>query len=127
MLSFIKQGQVEHIKALYEKGEVYFSTVNFIKNCDESGRGDSHRGLIQRFYIPGGEVFFKSIDENDIGIPFKSVSMVIPSGFIGNIYSFSTIYRSDVEACIDMNEKILLKTRLHFGKAAVFILDCQVL
>lgn len=128
-VSFIKRGQNEHIKALFEKGEVYISTVDFIKNCDESGRGDSHEGLIQRFYIPEGEVFFKSIDEvideNDIGIPFKSASMIIPSGFIGNIYSFSTIYRSDLEAAIEMNEKILLKTRLHFGEAAVFIRDCQ--
>jgi len=47
-----KRGQKEHISALYNEGEVYINSIDFIRKCDSNeDRTDEDDGLLYREYL----------------------------------------------------------------------------
>jgi hypothetical protein len=47
-----RRGKYEHIKALYEEGEVYINSIDFIRTCDNNEeRADKDDGIFYRDFI----------------------------------------------------------------------------
>lgn len=106
-----RRGRPEHIKALYEKGELYINTIDFIRKCDGNWeRSDPEDSILERNYLGEGTVRFcdvgKDIDEDGVSMP--AINMVIRTDHAhkGNIYCLSGVYsehitgdRKDTDFC----------------------------
>lgn len=117
-----RRGKEEHIKALYEKGEIYINSIDFIRKCDENEeRSDEDDGISYRKFI--GEATVKICNvENDIeknGIALRADNVIIKQDneVRGNIYCLSGIYSEDL---IGNREDIKNQTQ-SFGDSLIFI------
>jgi len=119
-----RRGETEHIKNLFEKGEIYINTVDIIRNCDNiKERSDPNDSIMERQFK--GDVTVKmcdvGLDINKFGIPFNAKNFVlnIDSNNKGNIYCLSGIYAKDL---IDKTEVTEFKTK-SFGESLIVIID----
>ena len=95
-----RRGEAEHIKALYEKGEVYINTIDHIRKCDKNDdRSDNQDGISERQFIGNAkvEICKVGLDINTHGVSFNGTDCVkyYDSGEKGNIYCLSGIFIGD--------------------------------
>ena len=47
-----RRGEPEHLLALFEKGEVFINTIDYIRECDRNeDRADPHDGIDRRHFV----------------------------------------------------------------------------
>ncbi|SFC84106.1 hypothetical protein [Spirosoma endophyticum] len=112
----------EHIKALYEKGEVYINTIDFIRECDQNeDRSDTQDGISTRSFLGAVKVKLCDIgqDINKDGISLDGINgvMVTDSDEKGNIYCLNGIYS---EHLMDERNDLEFNTKT-FGKSLILI------
>lgn len=117
-----RRGKQEHIKALYEKGEVYINSIDFIRECDKNeDRSDINDGILKRKFIGEAEIRMCDVGR-DIeleGTSFNTLNLSITTDHVnrGNIYCLSGVYGDHLlsnESCIEFNTKT-------FGQALILI------
>lgn len=96
-----RRGTKEHIEALYEKGEIYINTIDFIRKCDDNEeRADKDDSIKYRKYIDNAqiEMFDFGTDSQTTGLKMSAENLVLKEDNIntGNIYCFSKIYSEDL-------------------------------
>jgi len=92
-----RRGKSEHIKALYEEGEVYLNTIDFIRKCDiNAERSDPYDGIAQRLFLGNVEVKMcnvgKDIDKDGISLNAVNCTLIEDSVQKGNIFCMSGIF-----------------------------------
>jgi len=79
----IRRGKEEHIRNLYEKGELYINTISLLRNCDDNPeRTDPEDCLVFRpgnKYIDGNIFCFYGVYYNHLNIPNDSMDIEIDS------------------------------------------------
>jgi len=88
---------LKELKMLYERGEIYLNTIDFIRKCDQNvERTDPHDGISKRLFF--GDVKVKMCDVgkdiNKEGVTFDANEcvMIEDSEQKGNIYCLSGIF-----------------------------------
>jgi hypothetical protein len=117
-----RRGQEEHIKALYEKGEVYINSIDFIRKCDNNDeRTDADDGIYFRKYIGEAKITLcevgKDLDKDGITIDSSNVVFKNDHQEKGNIYCLTGIYSEHLSG--DRND-ITFETK-SFGESIIFI------
>lgn len=92
-----RRGNPEHIKALYEKGEIYLNTIDFIRKCDENfDRTDPNDGISKRLFLGNVKVKMcdvgKDINKQGVTLDANNCVMIQDSEQKGNIYCLSGIF-----------------------------------
>ncbi len=60
-----RRGKIEHIKALYEEGEVYINTIDFIRTCDNNPeRADVDDGILFRKFLGEAKITICDVGKN---------------------------------------------------------------
>lgn len=92
-----RRGKHEHIKALYEEGEVYINSIDFIRTCDNNEeRADKDDGIFFRNFIGEAKITIceedKDLDKD--GLTMESFNVVLKNDHEekGNIYCLTGIY-----------------------------------
>lgn len=79
----IRRGKEEHIRNLYEKGELYINTISFLRSCDDNPeRTDSEDCLVFRpgnKYVNGNIFCFYGIYCKHLNIPDNFMDVEIES------------------------------------------------
>jgi hypothetical protein len=93
---FFRRGKKEHIASMYEKGEIYLNTIDFIRNCDENmERSDPEDGIFERKFLGDAKIKFcdvgKDIDKEGIEINGKDLIFQTDTTEKGNIFCLSAI------------------------------------
>lgn len=121
-----RRGKPRHIKALYEKGEIYFNTIDFIRKCDQNAdRSDPNDGISKRLFL--GDVKVKMCDVgkdiNKEGVTFDANDcvMIEDSEQKGNIYCLSGIFS---EHLMGNRNDIQFDTK-SFGESLILIYKPQ--
>lgn len=96
-----KRGQSKHIKALYEHGEIYMSSVDFIRNADENTeRTDKHDGFAFREYIGKTKLTIaktaEDLEKNGLTFDTENTYIVYDEEIKGNIYCLTGIYSEEL-------------------------------
>lgn len=122
-----RRGKEEHIKALYENGEIYINTIDFIRKCDENEeRSDEDDGINYRKFF--GEATIKMCDVGDDieknGFTLKTDNLILKQDneVKGNIYCLTGIYSTDL---MGEREEIRHKTQ-SFGDSLILIYKPQI-
>lgn len=117
-----RRGKENHIKALYENGEILINTVDFIRECDDNQeRSDSEDGLKGRKYL--GDVKIKLCDVGlnieKHGMNFNGHDCVLnyDNEKKGNIYCLSGIYTKHITG---KRENLEFNTK-SFGDSLILI------
>lgn len=122
-----RRGKKEHINALFEKGELYINSIDFIRDCDKNQeRSDENDGINYRKFI--GEATIKVCDvgkdiEKD-GVAFNADNTVLISDneIKGNIFCLTGIYSEDL-----MGERNDIKYETQsFGEGLILIHKPQI-
>ena len=117
-----RRGKKEHIEALFENGELYINSIDFIRKCDENQeRSDEDDGINYRKFI--GEATIQMCDvgkdfEKD-GFSLKTENLVLKQDneIKGNIFCLTGIYSEDL-----MGERQEIKYQTQsFGESIIFI------
>jgi hypothetical protein len=117
-----RRGNPEHIKALYEKGEIYLNTVDYIRKCDDNeDRSDPHDGVSKRLFLGDVKVRMckvgKDMDKHGINFDANNAVMIEDSEKKGNIYCLSGIFSEDL---MGERNNLQLNTK-SFGEALILI------
>lgn len=117
-----RRGQDEHIKALYENGEVYMNSIDFIRKCDNNDeRTDKNDGINFREFIGDAKITLcdvgKDLDKDGITFDSHSVALNNDNQDRGNIYCFTGIYSEHLSG--NRND-ITFETK-SFGDSIIFI------
>jgi hypothetical protein len=98
-----RRGQPQHIKALYEKGEVYINPINFIRYWDDNAeRSDPNDGILSRDFWGETKITFgpPESDMSQHGPPMYSNNLVMATDHIdsekGNIYCSTALHGRDL-------------------------------
>ena len=96
-----KRGQSKHIKALYENGEIYMSSVDFIRNADENTeRTDKHDGFAFRKYLGKTKLTIaktaEDLEKNGLTFDTENTYIVYDEEIKGNIYCLTGIYSEEL-------------------------------
>ncbi|QQT27642.1 hypothetical protein [Sphingobacterium spiritivorum] len=117
-----RRGKREHIEALFNTGEVYINSVDFIRNCDNNWeRSNEEDGIHGRNYLGEGKVILCEIggDFDKDGTTFDAKDILIRHDNLqkGNIYCLTGIYSEHFSG--NRNE-IRFETQ-SFGDTVIFI------
>ncbi len=117
-----RRGKTEYIKNLFEEGEIYMNTVDFIRDCDNNqDRSDPYDSIQERQFL--GDVKIKmcdvgqDINKDGVSLNGKDGVLIIDSNDKGNIYCLSGIYTKDL---LDKTEITEFKTK-SFGESLIVI------
>lgn len=107
---------------MFEEGEIYINTVDYIRNCDNNEeRSDPNDSIKKRQFLGDVKVKFCDVglDINKFGISLNGKDCVLnfDSTNKGNIYCFSGIYTKDL---MDKTEVTEFKTK-SFGESLIVI------
>ena len=96
-----KRGQAEHIKALYEHGEIYMSTVGFIRNADDNTeRTDKYDSFAFRKYLGKTKLTIaktaEDLERKGLTIQTENSFIVYDAELEGNIYCLTGIYSEEL-------------------------------
>lgn len=96
-----KRGETEHIKALYEHGEIYMSTVSFIRNADDNTeRTDKYDGFAFREYLGKTKLTIaktaEDLERKGLTIHTENSFIVFDAKLEGNIYCLTGIYSEEL-------------------------------
>jgi len=117
-----RRGKKDHIEALYEKGEIHISSIDYIRKCDENDeRSDEDDGINYRKFF--GEATIKMCNVGDDieknGFTLKTDCLVLKqdNDVKGNIYCLTGIFSNDL-----MDERSEIRHETHsFGDSLIFI------
>ncbi len=117
-----RRGNPEHIKSLYDKGEIYFNTLDYIRICDQNeDRTDPNDGISNRLFLGDVKVRMcdvgKDINKDGIALNAANAVMVNDSEKKGNIYCLSGIFS---EHLLDESEELKFDTK-SFGESIILI------
>jgi len=117
-----RRGEPEHIKNLFEKGEIYINTVDHIRTCDANkDRSDLNDSTDERQVLRDVKIKMCDMgqDINKDGITFQSDSCVLnyDNDKKGNIYCLSGIYTNDL---MDVKDETKFDTK-SFGESLIVI------
>lgn len=117
-----RRGKKEHIQALYEDGELYINSIDFIRNCDDNEeRSDEDDGIKFRKFLGVTSVTICDVgkDFDKDGITFEAQNTVLKNdeSIKGNIFCLTGIYSDDLMG--ERNE-IRFQTQ-SFGESILFI------
>lgn len=117
-----RRGKTENIKNLFEKGEIYINTVDFIRDCDNNqDRSDPYDSIAKRQFLGDVKVKIcdvgKDIDKDGIPLNGKDGVITIDTINKSNIYCLSGIYTKDL---MDKTEVTEFKTK-SFGESLIVI------
>ena len=117
-----RRGKKEHIETLYEKGEIYINSIDFIRDCDNNfERSDNEDGIEYRKYFGEAMVSFCDVgkDMDKEGVSFKAQGTVLNKDHDekGNIYCLTGIYSEDL---MDDRKDIQYETQ-SFGESLILI------
>ena len=117
-----RRGESEHIKNLFEKGEMYIHTIDYIRTCDTNkDRSDLNDSMHERQVLRDVKIEMCDMvqDINKDGITLKSDSCVLNYDNYkkGNIYCLSGIYTNDLMTAKD---KTTFDTK-SFGESLIVI------
>jgi hypothetical protein len=92
-----RRGKHEHIKALYEEGEVYINSIDFIRTCDNNEeRADKDDGIFFRDFIGEAKITICEVDKDldKDGLTMESFNVVLKNDHEekGNIFCLTGIY-----------------------------------
>lgn len=95
-----KRGKEAHIKALYETGELYLSTIEYIRKADSNtDRTDKHDGFAFRKYLGKAKLTIaatkKELDKNGITFDTDNAFIVYDGEHLGNIYCLTGIFTNE--------------------------------
>ncbi|QQU02151.1 hypothetical protein [Myroides odoratus] len=117
-----RRGKKEHIEALFEKGEIYINSIDFIRDCDDNEeRSDEDEGINYRQYLGKAKIkiceFGQNIETN--GYEFSAIDVTIKqdNSIKGNIYCLTGIYSHDL---LGERNEIRYKTEA-FGDSIILI------
>jgi hypothetical protein len=117
-----RRGKHEHIKALYEEGEVYINSIDFIRTCDNNEeRADEDDGIFFRNFIGEAKIRIcevgKDLDKD--GLTMESFNVVLKNDHKekGNIYCLTGIYSEHLSG--DRND-FTFETK-SFGESTILI------
>ena len=118
-----RRGESEHIKNLFEKGEMYIHTIDYIRTCDTNkDRSDLNDSMHERQVLRDVKIEMCDMgqDVNNDGITLKSDSCVLnyDNNKKGNIYCLSGIYTNDL---MDAKDITTFDTK-SFGESLIVIL-----
>lgn len=121
-----RRGKNEHIKSLYENGEIYINTIDFIRKCDDNlERSDLDDGIMIRDYIGKVKIKFcnigQDIEKYDQNINGENCIRTFDSVQKGNIYCLSGIYTKHITG---KRENLEFNT-LSFGESLIVIHNPQ--
>lgn len=118
----IRRSKDEFIRALYEEGEIYINSIDFIRNCDDNQeRSDKDDGIFARKYVGEAKIQFcevgKDLDKD--GFTLNSTNVVLKQDHKekGNIYCMTGIYSEHLTG--DRND-ITFDTK-SFGESTILI------
>ena len=126
---FIRTTDENHTKViqriftkLYEKGEIYINSIDFIRDCDNNfERSDNEDGIEYRKYFGEAMVSFCDVgkDMDKEGVSFKAQGTVLNKDHDekGNIYCLTGIYSEDL---MDDRKDIQYETQ-SFGESLILI------
>lgn len=87
---FLKFGQEEHIKDLYENGTIYMNAIQFFRGIEDNElRGDKYEGISKINNYPAGQIEIKSLNYKG-----KYLALQIRESYdtvLGNIFSLYCI------------------------------------
>lgn len=117
-----KRGLKEHIQALYENGEVFINSIEFIRNCDNNEeRSDEDDGIYYRRFLGDGEVTMCNIgkDINNNGVTFSAIDITEKTDYEekGNIYCLTGIFSDHLSG----DRKDLIFNTKSFGESIILI------
>jgi hypothetical protein len=119
-----RRGKYEHIKSLYEEGEIYINTIDFIRTCDKNEeRSDQDDGILFRKYVGEAKVTLceigKDFEKDSITIDTSNLVLKNDHKEKGNIYCLTGIYSEHLSG---YRNDITLDTK-SFGEATILIHD----
>lgn len=122
-----RRGKKEHIQALYENGELYINSIDFIRKCDNNEeRSDEDDGIRFRKFLGNASVTIcdvgKDFDKDGVTFDAQNVILKTDNNIKGHIFCLSGIYSDDLMG--DRNE-IRHQTQ-SFGESIIFIRNPKV-
>lgn len=117
-----RRGKHEHIKALFEDGEIFINSIDFIRTCDNNQeRSDEDDGILYRKFYGDAKVTVCDVgkDFNKDGIAMDASNLVLKNDHKekGNIYCLTGIYSEHLS---ENRNDIAFDTK-SFGEAIIFI------
>lgn len=94
----LKFGRDEDILDLFENGTIYMNTIQYFKNLEKEGIGDSFETSTQIRNYKNAKLEIKL--PNGTTIPLKTNKMHLKeslTGHVGNLYSLYAITPKDIE------------------------------
>ncbi len=124
-----KRGRTEHINALYERGELYFSSIDFIRNADDNtDRTDRYDGYAFRQFYDKAKLTLannkQDLENSDIAINIKNASIIYDHEIRGNIYCLSGIFSEELSGerkDITFNTKSLGEDLIYIKHPKIFL------
>jgi hypothetical protein len=120
----LRRGQTEHIRALYEKGEIYINTIDLIRKYDDNPeRSDPFDSMAYREYMGDCNIEISVVNNtlNTKTIFFEGENSVSNYDSLekGNIYCFEGVYQED----FDNDEEHIVHDTHTLGEAIIIIHD----
>ncbi|WP_320051597.1 hypothetical protein [uncultured Acetobacteroides sp.] len=117
-----KRGEHDHIKALFEEGEVYINSIDHIRKCDNNKeRSDEEDGIFYRNFIGQATVTMCDVgkDFDNDGVNMNTPDLVFNYDHTekGNIYCLTGIYSEHLSGDRD---NITFNTK-SFGETTILI------
>lgn len=122
-----RRGEPNHIKALYEKGEICINPIDFIRICDNNAeRSDLDDGIYQRSYFGDAKIttceYGLDFDESGTTLDARECVMTTDSAEKGNIYCLSGIYTKHL---IGDRNNLDFNTNT-FGESLILIINPRI-
>lgn len=117
-----RRGKKEHINALYENGDLYINSIDYIRSCDNNEeRTDTDEGIKYRDFLGKAKITFceigKDFDKNGINFDAENVVLKLDYPQKGNIFCLTGVYSEDLYG--ERND-IHYQTK-SFGESILFI------
>lgn len=117
-----RRGNAEHINALYEKGEIFINTIDYIRECDKNlDRSDPYDSIAKRVYLGNVKIRMCSVGlemaKNGIETKAKDCVLMYDSIRKGNIYCLSGVFTDHLAG---ERQDIVFNTG-SFGESIIFI------
>lgn len=127
VFALYRRGKQEHIKALYERGELYINTIDYIRNCDDNWqRTDPYDGISHRQFFGDATVKLcdvgRDVDKEGISIEAQNFTLIKDLKPKGNIYCLSGIYSDHL---LGDREDITFRTS-DFGETLILIYNPRI-
>jgi len=117
-----RRSKSKYIKSLYEKGEIYINTIDYIRKCDDNeNRSDPDDSIHKRTFLGDTKIRVcdcgLDIDKHGVTFDTKGAVLNFDSSQKGNIYCLSGIYTKHITG----NRQNLEFDTRSFGESLILI------